>query len=257
MSKIKIISGWSNPGGSTLHHINLTNLLNANGYDCTFYGPHDWHLGKCKSDKIQNATVGVHDIVITHFIQMPKVNRKKHILSCHEKHIFPLENINLSNIDVVQFVSEHQKEWHNTDHPSVIIPPPVERIEWTKPDKGVAGIIGSVDANKGVHKSIERALEAGYTDIRLYGKVIPQVDYYINEIQKYVDSGTVSIAGHYDNKQEMYNEIDEVFNSSLSETYGLVEAECKLAGIPFNGPSRYPIVLSDEEILERWKELLI
>ena len=104
--------------------------------------------------------------------------------------------------------------------------------------------------------SIDRALEAGYTDIRLYGKVVPQVDYYINQIKKYVDRGVVSLAGHYDNKQEMYNEIDEVFNTSHSETYGLVEAECKLAGIPFNGPSRNPMILSDEEILERWKDIL-
>ena len=31
MSKVKIVSGWSNPGGSTIHHIGLTNLLNQNG----------------------------------------------------------------------------------------------------------------------------------------------------------------------------------------------------------------------------------
>ncbi len=29
--QIKLISGWSNPGGSTIHHINLINLLNENG----------------------------------------------------------------------------------------------------------------------------------------------------------------------------------------------------------------------------------
>ena len=53
--KVKIVSGWSNPGGSTAHHISLTNLLNDNGYDCTFYGPHDWHKDKCKSANIQEC----------------------------------------------------------------------------------------------------------------------------------------------------------------------------------------------------------
>jgi hypothetical protein len=40
---IKIISGWSNKGGSTIALIALTNALNAEGYETTFYGPHDWH----------------------------------------------------------------------------------------------------------------------------------------------------------------------------------------------------------------------
>ena len=50
MKKVKILSGRSNPGGATIHFIDLCNLLNDNGFDCTFYGPHEWHLGKCRSD---------------------------------------------------------------------------------------------------------------------------------------------------------------------------------------------------------------
>jgi hypothetical protein len=50
---IKIISGHSAEGGSTEILINLTNLFNENGYDCIFYGLHDFHLGRCKSEKLE------------------------------------------------------------------------------------------------------------------------------------------------------------------------------------------------------------
>ena len=52
---IKIISGWSDKGGSTFAFINLTNTLNEYGYDATFYGPHTWHLDKCKSGILDNS----------------------------------------------------------------------------------------------------------------------------------------------------------------------------------------------------------
>ena len=54
MSKIKILTGYSDKGGSTVAFTNLCNLLNSSGYDCTFYGPHTWHLSKSKSDLIHN-----------------------------------------------------------------------------------------------------------------------------------------------------------------------------------------------------------
>ena len=45
---VKIVSGISMSGGSTIILINLTNLFNSKGIDTTFYGPHDFHLNKCK-----------------------------------------------------------------------------------------------------------------------------------------------------------------------------------------------------------------
>ena len=69
-SKIKLISGWSNPGGSTIAHINLVNLLNENGFNCTYYGPHEWHLGKCKSGHIYDAEpIDPEDILIMHYFK--------------------------------------------------------------------------------------------------------------------------------------------------------------------------------------------
>jgi len=54
----------------------------------------------------------------------------------------------------------------------------------------------------------------------------------------------------------MYSSIDIVYHSSLRETYGMVEAECRLAGIPFNGPENNQEILEEEEILKRWTNIL-
>ena len=83
---VKILSGWSNKGGSTFAFIKLTNELNNAGIDTTFYGPHEWHLDKCKSGLLNNNfKTNKDDILIVHFLnlgQRPDV--KKVILSCHE-----------------------------------------------------------------------------------------------------------------------------------------------------------------------------
>lgn len=252
---VKIISGWSNPGGSTLHHIALTNLLNANGYDCTFYGPHEWHMDKCKSALINEANPNVHDIVISHFILLNKVNFKKHILSCHETNLFILKHLDLSNVDVIQFVSNSQKKWHSVNHPSVIIPPVVDRINWVNPNNNIAGVIGSIDEHKQTHVSIERALKGGFDKVYLFGQITDK-PYFDKMIFPYVVSNQVVVKNHYDNKEEMYNSIEAVYHSSKRETYGLVEAECTLAHIPFSGPSNNQIILEEQDILERWKSLL-
>ena len=62
--RVKIVSGWSGTGGSSTANINLTNLFNDNNIDCTFYGPHDWHLDKCRGAKLQAATTKESDNII-------------------------------------------------------------------------------------------------------------------------------------------------------------------------------------------------
>ncbi len=164
-SKVKIASSWTRPGGGTVAHINLTNLLNDNGYDCTFYGPHDWHLDKCKADKLDKCLLGPDDILISHFIEVPPQARvKKHILYCHEKDVWPLKRINLARYDSIVFVSNSQKEWQDVPwtHPQTIIPPIVNKVNWETPNNRVAGVVGSIDKNKQTHHSIERALNDGY-----------------------------------------------------------------------------------------------
>jgi hypothetical protein len=255
-SKVKIVSSWTNPGGGTVAHISLTNLLNDNGIDCTFYGPHEWHLDKCRGDHINNAQLSEKDTLVSHFIQIPPtIKVKKHILYCHEKDLFPLKKINLKPYDAIVFVSNSQKKWHSVNHPSVIIPAPVEQVRWTNPDNKKAGVVGSIDENKQTHKSIERALKDGYKEIFLFGDVT-DLPYFNKFVSPFVNSGEAVLMGHEDDKEEMYNVVSEVYHSSISETYGLVEAECKLANIPFNGPSNNQEILDEEEILERWKKIL-
>jgi hypothetical protein len=256
MSKVKILSSWTNPGGGTIAHISLTNLLNANGIDCTFYGPHDWHKDKCKGEDISNAQLDSSDILISHFIQIPPMIKvKKHILYCHEKELFPLKQIPLGQYDSIVFVSNLQKEWQGVNHPSSIIPPPVDKVAWKDPKNKVAGVIGSIDKNKQVHKSIKRALSDGYEKILLFGDVT-DMPYFNKDVADLVNSGKAVLAGHEDNREAMYGQVSEVYHSSLSETYGLVEAECRLAGIPFNGESNGQEIVENKEILRRWKKLI-
>ena len=61
---VKIVSGYTEKGGSTTAFINLTNFLNDNGIECVFYGPHEWHLNKCKSSLITDLKYEEEDIVI-------------------------------------------------------------------------------------------------------------------------------------------------------------------------------------------------
>ena len=146
--KVKIVSSWTRPGGGTVAHINLTNLLNDNGYDCTFFGPHAYHLDKCKSGTLDQYTCSPEDIVITHFIRFQeKPNCKKHIFSCHETNIWSINNMqeagkqSLSDYDAIHFVSNFQKDWQDIDHGNqVIIPPIAEKVPWTPPKEKVAGI---------------------------------------------------------------------------------------------------------------------
>ena len=256
MSKVKIVSSWTRPGGGTVAHISLTNLLNDNGYDCTFYGPHDWHLDKCKADTIDKCSVGPDDILISHFIQVPaEAKPKKHILYCHEKHIFPLKEVPLAQYDCVVFVSNSQKERQGVNHPSVIIPPPVRKIKWENPNNNVAGIVGSVDKNKQTHTSIHRAIKDGFSKIMLFGEVTDKM-YFSQQVEPVLANYDVVLAGHQDDPEAMYAQISKVSHSSLSETYGLVEAECRRSGIPFDGATNSPHILDNKEILELWKKVL-
>ena len=257
MSKVKIISGWSAPGGSTVHHIDLTNLLNANGYDCTFYGPHNWHMDKCKADHISNFVSDDSDTIISHFcVLRENVPARKRILSLHETNLFPLDKEKTQAIDVIQYVSESQKAWHDfSGKPGVVIPPMVDKLNWLDPGVGMAGVIGSIDAHKQTHLSIEAAKEAGYRNVLLFGEITDK-EYFDKYVMHHLESGYALMQNHWDDKEDMYNMVSAVFHHSKRETFGLVEAECKLNDVPFFGHENDPMVLTNEEILTKWKSLL-
>jgi len=260
MSKVKIVSGWSNPGGSTLHHIGLTNLLNENGFDCTFYGPHEWHMDKCKSGHIKDCKLTADDILISHFIQIPVTNVKKHILSCHETNLFPLSQIDLSTYNLIHFVSNYQKEWHGVNHPNIVIPGVIEKIKWSNPKNNTAGVIGSIDEHKQTHVSVQRAFDAGYEKVLLFGQINDK-PYFDKEIAPLLLTKNVSIMNYCDDKEKMYGSIEAVYHSSKRECLPTVQGECMKAGIPYFGlkcnmRNREDYEFDDKEILSKWKAVL-
>jgi hypothetical protein len=257
--KIKIMSGWSAPGGSTVAFINLCNLFNENGYDCTFYGPHEWHLDKCKSGHLMEVPINEpEENLIVHYLKFPHrpEQSNKVILACHEKNVYPVKETQPFWDDVV-YVSNSQMFWQGV--PGKVIPNVVEKLY--KPERvvfGIAAVIGSIDENKQTHVSIERAIKDGYKEIRLYGNITDEV-YYNKYVKKYVDSHQASLMGHEDNKQRMYNSISKVYHSSNSETFNFIKAECEKTGTSYDGLDSAESgaeTWTDKEILEAWEELL-
>jgi hypothetical protein len=143
------------------------------------YGAHEWHLDQCKGEKIGIIKLGRNDNLICHYFLpnweniIPRKFQGKKIYSCHETEVFPVRNIPYKKYDKIHYVSNFQKEWHNIDHSSVIVPNvvdplfPNEEKQYTK----VAGIIGSIDTNKQTHISIQRAIDDGMVTIILFGKI--------------------------------------------------------------------------------------
>tara|TARA_R100001244_G_C5149068_1_gene129345 strand:+ start:188 stop:997 length:810 start_codon:yes stop_codon:yes gene_type:complete len=263
-TKVKIVTGWSKPGGSTIAHINLCNLLNDNGIDCTLYGPDVWHLDKCKSDKSENLREENNDIIISHFCRLNSVrvkeNKCRHIYSCHETNIAPMNQMNLEEYESIHFVSDFQKKWHSVNHPSVVIPNVVEDLNPSPLGTGVCGIIGSIDIHKQAHVSIQRAMWDGWEKVFLFGLVND-----VNYAKQYIEpllhryEGKIHYQGHVDDKQKMYDSIDVVYHSSKRETFNYLKAECEKTGVSYRGlDSAEPNAeyLEKEEILELWKNTL-
>ncbi len=199
---IKIVSGWSNKGGSTIAFIALTNALNNAGYKTTFYGPHEWHLDKCNSGSIKDMQLYPKDILIAHFIHQP--NRppvKKVILSCHEKDLFKVGEMK-QFWDEVVFLNQRHRDYHKAYNNKFRIIPNLKTPLLKKDKNGlekIAGVIGSFDENKQTHISILRALDDGCDLVYLFGD--PSGPYF-EEYVKPLCSDKVIVKGFIENKQE-------------------------------------------------------
>lgn len=257
---VKILSGHSDKGGSTVAFINLTNIFNENGIDCTFYGPHDWHLDKCKSDLLQNYKPEHSDILITHYLALPKrPTAKKVVLSCHEKWWYEVADIK-QFWDTAIFLHQEHKDYHwryNEDYK--IIPNFKETLspsDKSNLDK-VAGIIGTIEDRKQTHVSIQRALNDGCEKIYLFGH-IGNMDYYNNNVKPLMNE-KIEHVGHITDKQKMYDSIGRVYHSSKGEVACLVKDECYSTNTKFFGNSETEnevSKLTNEEILSLWKSTL-
>ena len=261
---IKIITGWSNAGGSTVAFINLVNELNKRGIEAKLYGAHSWHLGKCNADTLQNVSLNEEDHLIVHFFktnwnQKPPIKGKM-IWSCHEKDISPVNKINYKIYDKIQYVSEPQRQWHKVDHPSFIVPNILDELTPSKcKDKKIAGIIGSIDRNKQVHISILRALQDGMNKVYIFGG-INDPQYYEENVKKLIDGEKVVHKGFNENKQEVYDQITDVYHSSVSECLSYVKRECMSIGMNFHGNESTDnegyFNISNDEIIDIWKKEL-
>lgn len=259
--KIKILSNYSSYGGSTVAFINLTNELNNCGYDCTFYGPHNYHLDKCKSDLIMNLNLEETDRLICHFINLPeRPNVHKVIFACHEKWWWSFKNIN-NFFDTCVFLHEQHKEFHQDYYGDYnIIPNLKPNLHYKEKNdkKMICGIIGSVEERKQTHVSIERAIADNCEKILIFGAVADK-NYFDNQIVKYINNGLVEYIGYTENKQEMYDSIGRVYHSSKGEVACLVKDECFITGTDFFGNSETNNEVSDltnSQIIKKWKNLL-
>ena len=262
---IKIITGFSGPGGSTVALANLCNLFNSNGYECEFYGPTDWVkkvLNPNTYKKINEIHFHKSDKIIYHYLNFgERVNVDKFILSCHETNVFEIKKISPSlKYDNIHFVSNYQKKWQDVD--GFVIPNIITKYnKSTKRTQGkVAGIIGSLDAHKRTHLSILRAKQdPSISKIELWGQ-ISQPDYFWHEVMPLLDEN-ISYHGYTDKMQKVYDRIDVVYSSSQRECLPMIQGECLYLGIPFHGlpenmrsPEDY--IFDDQIILHKWKELL-
>lgn len=259
---IKILTAHSGQGGSTTAHINLCNLLNRNGIDCELYGPHLWHHGKCRSRSIEEYRSHPTDNLIVHLIRLirrPACHRL--VYSSHEfSRIFPLRESHPSLYDAIQYVSQAQREELDVRHPNeriiTNVLDPIRPVP--KSFQRVAGIIGAIEPPKQVHLSIDRALDDGMRLIHLFGGINDQA-YFDQEIRPRMDHnpGKIVFHGFIEDKQSIYEHVTDVYHSSQYETWGYIAAECRLAKVTYHGnhATKNRIIMSDEEILNAWKDM--
>jgi len=257
---IKIVSGYSDKGGSTSAFIDLTNEFNKRGDNTIFYGPHQWHLDKCKSALLNDGfIVNPDDILICHFLQLPsRPAAKKVILSCHEKNLYEVGKIK-QFWDEVVFLNQRHKDYHNQYTGKFTIIPNLKKnfiVRDKKNLKNIAGVIGSFDENKQTHISIQRALTDGCEKVYLFGE--PRGEYYEKYIKPLL-SEKVILKGFIEDKQSMYDMIGCVYHSSKSEVACLVKDECESTGVIFNGneaTENPPVLLTNDEIIQKWLKIL-
>ena len=257
---IKIITGWSNKGGSTTAFIALTNALNNAGYNTALYGPHSWHLDKCKSGLLDNTfRLDRDDKLIAHFIELPERPLvRKVLLSFHEKDLFKVGQKH-QYWDEVIFINQRHRDYHS-DYTGKFRIIPNLKAPLIKKDKTglekIAGVIGSFDENKQTHISIERALNDGCDVVYLFGE--PNTPYF-DSMVKPLCNDKVIVKGFLEDKQAMYDMIGCVYHSSISEVACLVKDECESTGVIFNGneaTNNPPNLLTNEEIIKKWIKAL-
>lgn len=260
---VRIYSSVSHQGGSTTSFINLTNALNEVGCETVFIGPHEWHLDKCNSELAvkRNISFDEDDVLIIHLINVFKErpNVRKIIFSSHEQEVFPVSKIQYDVFDKIHYVSEHQRKFHNVNHPFFVLPNILDDLKSNpKPEGKIGGIIGSVDRNKQVDVSIRRALKDGCDKVYIYG-MITDIPYWESEVKNLVDGNVVIYKDFEEDKQKIYDSVTDVYHSSKHESWGYIKGECKLTGTKFHGnkSTQGYWEMDKEEIVKNWVKEIV
>lgn len=258
--KVKVVSGFSDKGGSTTAFINLTNKFNDNGIKCIFYGPHTYHLDKCNSDILQNLRFEKDDVIISHFLNLPsRPDVKKIVLSCHEKWWYQVGKVNQFWDEAIFLHNEHQRYHSDYKGSYSIIPNFKENLVISNKTgkENIAGVIGTIEDRKQTHVSIIRALNDGCDKVLLFGHVGD--NNYFESYVKPLLSEKVILFGHTTKKQEMYDMVGKVYHSSKGEVACLIKDECYLTKTEFYGneeTNNEVSKLTNEEIFDLWKKTL-
>lgn len=257
---IKILSGYTDKGGSTVAFINLTNAFNARGIACTLYGNQTWHLDKCRSGMAKDLNLQVDDKLITHFLNLEsRPNCDTVVLACHEKWWFNFGKIKRYWDTAVFLHEEHHKFHKEYQGPYTIIPNLKEDLKpkFKEDLDKVAGIIGTIEDRKQTHISIQRAMKDRCEKIILFGHIGDQ-NYYDMYVAPLLNP-KIQLYGYTTNKQEMYDMIGRVYHSSKGEVACLVKDECYSTGTKFFGNEETMnevSTLSNDEIIDLWRKLL-
>jgi hypothetical protein len=269
---VAIITGWSNIGGSTESHINLTNELNRNNIKTILIGPHPFHLDKCEGALLSDVPNITCENIIWHFLKYDdniakSLGASNKILSCHEHNINKIFlRYNVDDFDHIHFVSEHQKQYqfgyspvgsedrYNASIITNILDPALKRT--SIPDKKIGGVIGSIDINKQTLISIQKALEDSCTSVNVFGGISDK-HYFMEFVHPIIQHPNVNYYGVELDKNKIYSSVTDVYHYALKETWGYIRAECEYLNIPYHSNSTNPInIMSTQDIITKWRRIL-
>lgn len=256
---IKIVTGYSAQGGSTVALSNLAKEFNEKGINCEFYGPHDWHLGRgnfCK--KIDDLKILPDDKYIIHFCDTgDTLKDHKVLLFCHELWWFDFKRISKCYNKVI-FLNQRQADYHSSVKDYSLIPNIKEEFKITRSNDviNVAGIIGTIEPRKNTHLSIKKALNDGCNLIYIFG-MLGDLKYFRKEVEPLLND-KVQYLG-YEKKDKIYSMIDRVYHMSSGEVASLVKDECHLTNTLFFGNEQTlneVSNLTNDQIIDLWKKEL-
>ena len=159
------------------------------------------------------------------------------------------------------FINKEHRQYHSEYNGKFSIIPNLKQ-ELTLTSKtgleGIAAVIGTIDYNKQTHLSIQRAIDDNCKKVYVYGPVNDPF-YFKNYVGPKFKDPRVEYKGFEPNKQKMYESVERVYHSSISEVACLIKDECYQTGTLFFGNSATtPEVstLTNTDILNLWKKTL-